>query len=319
MSTESKLQRLFRKRFESQRKRLDEDETPSGKGSRQRNDSGVGVTGVVVTIVILAILAAVGGPPLFSLIFDAREFKLENNVQEAAQIVQQRLTLEPDWMGDDGVHITGTTVGQPKPNLITTLVEDAPYAWETSWALLDTDNDETIRVQFLKRAANLAGVNAAGHTIAAAAAPAAAGGAGAPIGVDWVSGDWRAVRLHARNSDGRWACALIVVQANADGVAAGTDSRYESNALPAGFTLTTAGTEAARTNSRLMNAWLSGIWYDSGDVVTAGGGLHDCSPVDLTVNSAGSEKASFPESADEWAIDDAGTSADPIRTFRRAL
>ena len=199
-------------------------------------------------------------------------------------------------------------------------MEDAPYDWKNDqWAFTGDDSDETIRVQFIEHAdggINTAtGLRGAGHTHTATA------DAEAPPAVDWISGDWRAVRLHARNSDGRWACALIVVQAEADGVQAGTTSRYNANTIPSGGiqTTTTAGSEAARNNSRLMNAWMSGIWYDSGDVVTEGEGLHDCSPVDVNT-STNTERASFPESSDEWEIDDVtGGASDPVRTLRRAL
>ena len=303
MNTETTLQRLVRKAL-TKRQHFNADGTPK--------DLGVGVTGVVVTIIILGILAAVGGPPLFAIIFDAREFKLDNNVQEAAQIVQQRLTLEPDWMGDKGVGSTTAADGQPTAALRTALVEDAAYTWESVWALSDSDDDTTIRLQFLNRSVSTATMNAAGHTTAGVAALA-----GAPPAVDWVSGDSRAVRLHARNSDGRWSCALIVVQANVDGGQAGTTGRYSGGSVPSGFAGAPAvGSEDERTNSRLMNAWLSGIWYDGGDVVTAGGGLHDCSPVDFDTTAI---KASFPESANGWEIEDAtATATDPVRTFARS-
>ena len=120
MNTESTLQRLVRKAL-TKRQHRNADGTPK--------DLGVGVTGVVVTIVILGILAAVGGPPLFAIIFDAREFKLENNLQEAAQVLQQRLTLNPERM-TNGVD---ATTGGPNQILITDLVEDAPYAWANTW------------------------------------------------------------------------------------------------------------------------------------------------------------------------------------------
>ena len=311
MNTDNFLQRLVRRAL-TKRQHFNADGTPK--------DSGVGVTGVVVTIVILGILAAVGGPPLFSLIFDAREFKLENNVQEAAQIVQQRLTLEPDWLGDTGVKpLTASTAAagdaMSTDSLLVSFVEDAAYDWKNdAWALDGNDGDETIRVQFLKD-------DASGTAIAAGRDQdgSATADVNVPPHVDWISGDWRAVRLHARNSDGRWACALIVVQAEADGVQAGTAARYNDPAsLPPGITATTnAASDEARNNSRLMNAWISGIWYDSGDVVTAGGGLHDCSPVSF---AAAAEEASFPRSSDRWEIDDmTSTVTDPVRTFRRAL
>ena len=178
MNTESTLQRLVRKAL-TKRQHRNADGTP--------RDLGVGVTGVVVTIVILGILAAVGGPPLFSLIFDAREFKLENNVQEAAQIVQQRLTLEPDWMGSTGVAVA---TGMPTSDLRTAFVEDAPYDWKTDqWEFVDADGDETIRVEFLKK-------DSATGVVADA-------DANTPPEVDWLDNDSRAVRLHAKNSDGK--------------------------------------------------------------------------------------------------------------------
>ena len=309
MHTDTFLQRFVRKAL-TKRQHRNADGTPK--------DFGVGVTGVVVTIVILGILAAVGGPPLFSLIFDAREFKLENNVQEAAQVLQQRLTLEPDLM-DAGVKPVSTPAvpgdAMPTASLLVSLVEDAPYKWKNDlWAYQTGDDDETIRVQFLNET-TIAAINAAGHVAAGTA------DTDNPPGIDWVGANSRAVRLHSRNSDGRWACALIVVQAEADGVEVAKATRYNDAAVPPNSGLSasaTVGSELARTNSRLMNAWLSGIWYDSGDVVTTGEGEHDCSPVDNGTAPPGT--ASFPSSADQWKIDDAGTgTTDPVRTFTRAL
>ena len=311
MNTDSTLQRLVRKALTPKRRR------PRADGTLR--DSGVGVTGVVVTIVILGILAAVGGPPLFAIIFDAREFKLENNLQEAAQVLQQRLTLSPEQM-TDGVD----TDGVPNQTLITDLVEDAPYTWEDNWTFAGTDNDETIRVQFLGSDSALAA--ASGGAPTGTVWPTAT-----PPDVDWIGLDWRAVRLHARNSDGRWACALIVVQAEASGAIASLDTRYPNVGTPTGQTTATANgiTHAAagappaadvqRNNARLMSAWQSGIWYDSGDVVTADGGLHDCSPVDDST-SGGAVVATLPASSSNWEIqDDDATTPAIVRTLRRAL
>ena len=304
MNTESTLQRLVRKALTPKRRRPRADGTP--------RDSGVGVTGVVVTIVILGILAAVGGPPLFAIIFDAREFKLENNVQEAAQVLQQRLTLNPERMNNV------TAAGAPDATLITDLVEDAPYTWEgTSWDFVDADNDETIRVQFLEEAS-----------------PAHAASTTDPPDVDWIGSNWRAVRLHAKNSDGRWACALIVVQAEVTGDIASLETRYPNVGTPTGRTTAAANRvtmganagavgalsdDVKRTNSRLLNAWVSGIWYDSGDVITLDEGRHDCSPVDDST-SGGAVVATLPESSNKWEIqNDDTTSPAIVRTFRRAL
>ena len=299
MTTESKFRHLLRKRIVVKKRRPAEDGTP--------RDYGVGLTGVIVSIVILGILAAVGGPPLFSLIFDAREHKLENNVREAAQIVHQRLTLEPEWM--DGNKGAQATTGRPTATLGITLVEDAPYTWaNNAWEFQSGDDDETIRVEFINQdtLANVADADA-----------------NVPPTVDWIASDWRAVRLHARNSDGRWACALIVVQANVNGTQAGTVGRYAGPSIPTQMTAATGSptAEQLRTNARLANAWISGIWYDSGDVVTADNGRHDFSPVDDT-NTTAADKATLPTSASTWQIEDNTTGTgnpNVVRTLSRAL
>ena len=91
MNTESTLQRLVRKALAPKRKRLNNDGTP--------RDLGVGVTGVVVTIIILGILAAVGGPPLWRV--DLRRSVSSNGRKQRSPkpqqvVLQQRLTLSPD-------------------------------------------------------------------------------------------------------------------------------------------------------------------------------------------------------------------------------
>lgn len=293
----SKLHRLLRKRIVVKKRRPAEDGSP--------RDVGVGLTGVIVSIVILGILAAIGGPPLFSLIFDAREHKLENNVREAAQIVQQRLTLEPEWMTvTSGTRqgIQNATDGLPTDALSLTFVEDAPYTWANDqWAFTGTDTDETIRVQFLDKEtkANIAAASAA-----------------VPPKVDWIGNDWKAVRLHARNSDGRWACALIVVQAQVDGAEAGDAARYAGSKPTAMVASASISDADKRANARLAKAWISGIWYDSGDVVTDSNGLHDCSPVDV---QSSANKATLPEGPSVWKIEQAGSSTTVVREFSRAL
>ena len=185
MNTESTLQRLFRKRFTLKRRRPHKDGTP--------RDFGVGVTGVVVTIVILGILAAIGGPPLWRLITDAREHKLNSNLQSAATVLRDRLTLEPERMTDE------VTAGVPDSELLTALVEDLPFTWSATWALnAATDNDETIHIQFLTDT----GTSGALTEATAAVSPK----------VDWLLSDHRSVRLQAQNADGAWACALIVLR-----------------------------------------------------------------------------------------------------------
>ena len=254
------------------------------------------MTGVVVTIVILSILAAIGGPPLWRLITDAREHKLNSNLQSAAQVMRDRLTLEPEWMGihdattnpDGGV--TATT-GAPTDALLTVLVEDLPFTWHNTWNIASGDGDETIKVQFLMDGTSLAEVTAAGT----------------PPTVDWLLDDGRAVRLQSQNDDGAWACALIVMRPDTP-----------SGALIAGRYAT--GVVIA-PNKRTADAWIGGIWYDSGDAPSdAAGGLHNCSPVDKLGDASAAAKATLPGSPNTWQIEDnKSTSPVVVRTFSKNL
>ena len=286
MNTESTLRRLFRKRITLKRRRPAADGTP--------RDFGVGVTGVVVTIVILGILAAIGGPPLWRLITDAREHKLNSNLQSAAQVLRDRLTLEPERMTDD------VTAGVPDSDLLTVLVEDLPFTWEDSWDLTTASDDETIHVQFLDDVAT-----------SAVAPPTTAGLAPK---VDWLLSVHRAVRVQSQNSDGAWACALIVMRADTAQAEAAKPSRYSKAGAPSGLTVNTE--EAKRTT----DAWVGGIWYDGGDSPTANDGLENCSPVWDDTTAANNDTANLPAGANDWDIGDpASGGGDPVRTLGRSL
>ena len=295
MNTESTLHRLLRKRFTLKRRRPAADGTP--------RDFGVGVTGVVVTIVILGILAAIGGPPLWRLITDAREHKLNSNLQSAAQVMRDRLTLEPEWMGTRGVAAATASLaavdGKPLDPLITALVEDLPFAWEDDWVLdPGNDSDETIRVEFIAYDDDAANVEA----------PTTAG---APPQVDWLLADWRAVRLQAANSDGAWACALIVLRPNVD----------QTKVLAANIVGASSVSPNTADGKRVMDAWLGGIWYDSGEAYASAdaSALH-CSPVGQTAGASSIDGVWLPESAQTWSIHTAANVAKAAgRTFSRNL
>ena len=278
MNTESTLQRLVRKAL-TKRQHRNADGTP--------RDLGVGVTGVVVTIVILGILAAIGGPPLWRLITDAREHKLNTNVQSAAQVLRDRLTLEPELMvqGEgitcdvnagkaDANCVSGATYadGTPSDDLMLDLVEDLPFDWQDTWQLGDDATDETIQLQFLLdgAAVKLAAVDAS------------------PT-VEWLLSNYKAARVQARNSDGAWACALVVIRPN--------------------------------SGSRQDDAWLGGIWYQKGeDYANQAASAQHCSPtVDTNGTTTGGLDDPTPTSGNDWTIAHKPTATSTDWAFLRSL
>ena len=151
-----------------------------------------------------------------------------------------------------------------------------------------------------------------------AEATATLAAAGLAPKVRWLVADYDAVRLQARNADGSWACALVVLRPDWNGKPWPT--------APAGD-VTAAITNAVEGNLR-------GTWYDAGaDIIAAG--LHHCSP---TINTAqapgaanGNEAAGdlagntvkdiLPVDASNWTIPADATSAPTVvaRTFGRTL
>ena len=270
-------------------------------------DSGVGVTGVVVTIVILGILAAIGGPPLWRLITDAREHKLNSNLQEAAQVVRDRLTLEPEWMAETGAlaGVSGAN-GAPNTAMLTALVEDLPFTWENTWPLTPgTDSDETIKMQFIDHDTTVNVALAANNV---------------PPKADWLLADWRAVRVQAGNSDGAWACALIVIRPNVPEASVYLATASDNIEADSFVTNPTSFPTTAADQQRTMNAWLGGIWYDSGESYATGTASEQhCSPVGET-GTPKDDHTWLPMSANAWLIDsDGGAAATADRTFSRNL
>ena len=275
MNTESTLQRFVRKALTPKRRR------PRADGTLR--DSGVGVTGVVVTIVILGILAAVGGPTLWRLITDAREFSVNSTITQAAEVVQNRLTLSPELMNDS----TAGGAFNPAADLENALLEDYDLNWviisdgATGAANQDfgfqtaTGDDQTVRVQFFTK-------NATEAIATDSTAPA----------FDWLLDTGKAVRIQAQNTDGAWACALIVMRPDIDQTDIATGSFVGGIPTDSGL--------GADANSKVkLDVWTSGIWYDKGDEpLTADNGLHACSPIH-EIGSA-SVDAPFPTSTATW-------------------
>ena len=271
--------------------------------TNRRCDQGFSLAQVLVTMVILGVLSIAVGLTVFSLVGDSRNTVLAANVQTAATAVQTTLALNPPLAQFEDVNSDGTpdgedaglvvAAGELPQALMDALVEAAPLNWVTGgtaadWALAANDGPDTVRVQMLR-----------------SAAPAAATAATAPA-APWLIDDGAAIRLHARNSDDSWACALIVMRPRT------------SAQVGAAAAVTYPAVTAADVGR------LRGIWYDSGpfadpDATANSTGLHHCSPTFVTAGQvippgAGvTGRAVLPSSATEWDIplDKLATTAAP--------
>lgn len=266
--------------------------------TRWRNDRGVGLTGVIVSMIIVGILAVIGGPRLWGLITDAREFSLHTTVRQAAETMRDRLTLDPALAAD-------MSVAANKNQLETALLNEYDLDWQiraggtTATEGFDFDSpgsgeETTMIVEFVE----------------AGATPTEAKTTKPPI-VDWLSANYRAVRMQAQNPDGAWACALLVLRPAVDadyitttGATTWKAGLFLPTTTPAG--LTSAGPTEA--DAEKINVWLSGIWYDSGEETLGSDSHHACSPVHTaSVAGASVAYAQLPISRAEWNIGEPGT------------
>ena len=109
--------------------------------------------------------------------------------------------------------------------------------------------------------------------------------------------------------DGAWACALIVIRPNVDPAAVAATTRF-------------AGTSPALSGAdgkRVMDAWLGGIWYDSGEAyANAAASAYHCSPIGKLRATTKADTGYLPISANTWPIDAEGgagsTATDRILT-----
>ena len=294
------------------------------------NEEGFSMIQLVVAMIITAVLAAIAGPTLWDLVFGAREQALQSNVQSAAQVLQTTLTQDAEHRQ------TGGGDGKPSAAALIAFTGNLGINWESEWLLNVDDGSDTVRVQFISDGATItapgtrassaavcsantgtghphsatiadchtdsqthSGGSAHTHTFTAAG-DAVAGDA--PI-VDWLVHNGGAVRVQARNQDGAWACALVVIQPSI------------ANDADATVYVTTPPAPAGPPNPNPVGAAegtanLRGIWYDSGEAYddTNNADNNHCSPA--TGDISGTHYAPVPHSATEWHIE-------PHRVLRR--
>ena len=254
---------------------------------KERNAHGFNYIQLIVGMIIFVALSRIVGPPAFRMITRARSTALSANIQTAAETVRNVIAIEPALVTN--ADITAATAvaanATPTDGLIARLTDDAPFQWEGGWDLVAGEASNVIRMQLIHD-----------HNANAAAAAAA----GVPPTVDWLLTDWDAVRIHAQNEDGSWACALIVLKPQTDG-------------------LSRSGAALTDAEVSLANAQLRGVWYDSGEAYTTANQVHHCSPVHAST-SATVFAAPLPTDANTWTIPEGfGTvPASPAATLTRS-
>ena len=245
---------------------------------KARNDKGVGVIGLVVTLVILSIIAAIGGPPLWRLITDANEAKLNSHLEQASEAVRTRFRLKPELLtpGD-------AATGAMKPELRDDLTAEwgVPWLdWPGTFDAADGD-DQTFYVQAINQDPS--------HKPPIATA--------API-YPFIAKPGGAWRILTYNDDGAWACALIVqlpkvsdTQANQNGNFVGA----KTGRITAGSDIVTA-----------VHAWMVGEWYDRGERLLDANGMNSvCSPV-IALDDNTKPQSSLPTGVSTWPVGNTG-------------
>ena len=260
---------------------------------KARNCKGFNYIQLIVGMIIFVALSRIVGPPAFRMITRARSTALEANIQTAAETVRNVLAIEPSARGS----MAGTT-GAPTDTFLAALTTDAPFTWSNTWALADTDDSDTIKVQLINK-------NATQAVATSSNAPS----------VGWLLNAWDAVRVQARNQDGAWACALIILKPDTDEL----DTDTSTNSVDiVDITGSDGATNVNAVGVEITDARLRGIWYDSGDADAAN--IHHCSPTtNVVVSTAtceggtGSTATACHNNGGAWiSVVSSGSTLDPL-------
>ena len=281
----------------------------SHHGRGDRDDAGFSFVQMLVTMVIAGILITGVGLTVFQYIGTARNTVLKSNITTAAASVQNALALNPGLRSPPST-VANLAAGEVPADLLNELRATAAFEWKpvegqdtNGWTLKDNDTPEQMHVQMIPKGAAVADAKAAVTLTTLGLAPK----------VRWLVADYDAVRLQARNADGSWACALVVLRPDWNQTMAGSTTGVD------------ASIQAA------VEGNLRGTWYDAGADIPTDGGLHHCSPTIGTgvlpaaakgnldaKDGAAAVKDLLPVDASDWTIPADGTTV-VARTFGRTL
>ena len=284
-----------------------------------RNDFGnAALIGVLVAMALTGLMLSISGLGMLDILRGAREQKLEANFIQAVSVVEARIQQEPEWLNISGSKAGSDTSGVPTIEFIDILIADgADYTWRNAgtatdgWDLQPTDDDTTIRIQFLLQSSALsAGTNTVGPT------------------VPWLLQSGAAIRLQSRNSEGAWVCALVVGRPSVSDTEAIDATHYLEDAItytgstpPILLTGEAAtvpiSSDVAGYTGRKTSAWLGGTWYDQGDSYS--NSTHHCDPIG--VDTTGASQYYYPIKGNRWVIGtNNGTNIiNQTQAFTRAL
>ncbi len=255
-----------------------------------RNDRGFNMLELIMVVVVIGILGGIGFAIYQGISDEARGTVLDTNITTAAEQLQGVLSVDP------------TLAGEPRAAaLAAEMTNRTNFVWiHDAYAFPAVGGDAAVvRFQWLRKAATGVAITAAPTT----------GASGGPV-VDWVVDDASAVRLHIRNAENQWRCALVVMKPSLSvlGVHATTNEYYSGGDR----VYDTASSTNTETNAKLAAAEISGLWFDGGSPAAGStyDHLHDCSPSaenDLNTCTAGTAAAALkdtclPENANSWNI-----------------
>ena len=230
-----------------------EDSAAGGASDRRGTAAAwaIGIGLAVAAVAVAAVVWVVVSGPAMRFVTAAGDSHLDASIRDAADAVHYTLAERPVTADE------ATRTGTAPPWLLDALEYRTGLTWRTpdttgdGWALQLDDTPTTIRVQLIHPTET--------------ADPTPASPDRAPT-ASWASPAALPVRVHAQNSDGDWACALIVVATRHNPIEPLTPAAAAQHAAEGDLDV-------------LLYDRLKGIWYDAGRRIDADpGGVSHCSP-----------------------------------------